>query len=258
GALFRTREAGAAVEFAQDNERRLKEESTLGGVARIEAMRAQAETLKLSATRDALASDSRRLDTEAQARAFHEQAQVESLRRAVLSLEGEAATSAATIARLRQDIDRHALRAPVSGTIADVAALRTGAYVAQGQMLATVVPHGDLIIVADFAPASVLGRIRPGQPARLRLDGFPWAQYGSIEATVTRVAGEVRDGLVRVEFAPEMVAGPRIALQHGLPGSIEVGIEEVSPAQLVLRAAGKFDAAAPRAPVPAVHEVAAQ
>lgn len=257
-ALFRIREADAAVAFARNNERRLKAESAAGGVAQIEAMRAEAESVKLGAIRDGLAAENRRLDTEAQARAFHHEAQVESLRRAVLSLEGDESAAQAAIARLHEEISRLAVRAPVGGTIADLAALGTGAYVAQGQKLATVVPHGDLMIVAEFAPASVLGRMRAGQPARLRLDGFPWAQYGSLEATVTRVAGEVRDGLVRVEFAPDPDASPRMTLQHGLPGSIEVGIEEVSPAQLVLRAAGKFD----DAPVPAmqrpVHDVAAQ
>jgi adhesin transport system membrane fusion protein len=255
-ALFRSREAAAAVEFARDNERRLREESAVGGVAQIEAVRARSEALKLAAIHDALASDARRIDTEAQARTLQQAAQVEGLRRAVLALDGEAAAAQAGIARLRQEIDRHVVRAPVSGTVADVAALRTGAYVAPGQKLATVVPHGGMVIVADFAPAAVLGRIRVGQPARLRLDGFPWAQYGSIEATVTRVAGEVRDGLVRVEFAPELSTARRFALQHGLPGSIEVGLERVSPAQLVLRAAGRFDA--PAAPAHVVRELAAQ
>ncbi|MDB5955427.1 HlyD family efflux transporter periplasmic adaptor subunit [Ramlibacter sp.] len=250
-AQFRTREAVAAVEFARDNEHRLREESAVGGVAQIEAARAHTEALKLGASQEALAAESRRLATEAQARAYQQEAQVESLRRSVLSLEGEVAASEATSERLKQEIDRHTVRAPIDGTVADVAALHTGAYVAQGERLATVVPHGSLIIVADFAPAAVLGRIRPGQSARLRLDGFPWAQYGSIEATVTRVAGEVHDGLVRVEFAPAVSAPSRLALQHGLPGTIEVGIEQVTPAQLVLRAAGRFDASAPAAPQPA-------
>jgi len=258
GALSRIREADAAVKFAQDNERRLKAENAAGGVAQIEAMRAESETVKLTAIRDGLASENRRLDTEAQARALHHQAQVESLHRAVLALEGEASTSQITIARLREEIERMAVRAPVAGTVADVAALRAGSYVAQGQKLATVVPHGDLMIVADFAPAAVLGRIHAGQSARLRLDGFPWAQYGSVGATVSRVAGEVRDGMVRVEFAPDAAVTRRVALQHGLPGSVEVGIEEVSPAQLVLRAAGRFDdEPTPMPPLPA-NDVAAQ
>jgi hypothetical protein len=42
---------------------------------------------------------------------------------------------------------------------------------------------------------------------------------------------------VRVEF--EALAGtPHVALQHGLPGSIEVTVEQTTPALLVLRAAG--------------------
>lgn len=257
GASSRTREAAAAVDFAHENERRLREESAIGGVAQIEAVRAQAESLKLAAARDALAAEQRRLATDAEARAFQQEAQVESLRRMILSMQGDAQAAESTIARLQEEIERHTVRAPVSGTIADVAVLRTGAYVAAGQKLATVVPRGGLIIVGDFVPAAVLGRIHAGQPARLRLDGFPWAQYGMIEARVVRVAGEVRDGLVRVEFEPAKEGAPKLALQHGLPGSIEVGIEEVSPAQLVMRAAGRFDTPTP-APVPAaVRELAA-
>jgi membrane fusion protein (multidrug efflux system) len=257
GASLRTREAAAAVDFARENERRLGEESKIGGVAQIEAVRAQSETLKLAAARDALAAEQRRLGTEAEARAFQQQAQVESLRRTILSLQGDAQAAESTIARLREEIERHEVRAPVSGKIADVAALRSGAYVAAGQTLATVVPHGGLIIVGEFAPAAVLGRIHPGQSARLRLDGFPWAQYGMIEARVLRVAGEVRDGLVRVEFEPRRDGAPKLVLQHGLPGSIEVGIEEVSPAQLVLRAAGHFDMPTPAATPAGVREMAA-
>jgi len=257
GASSRTREAAAAMDFARENEKRLREESAVGGVAQIEAVRAQAESLKLAAARDALAAEQRRLATEAEARAFQQQAQVESLRRTILSMQGEAQAAESTIARLGEEIERHEVRAPVGGTIADLAVLRTGAYVAAGQKLATVVPHGGLIIVGEFVPAAVLGRIHPGQAARLRLDGFPWAQYGMIDARVVRVAGEVRDGLVRVEFQPLRQVEPKLPLQHGLPGAIEVGIEEISPAQLVLRAAGRFDMPAP-APMPAaVREMAA-
>ena len=81
---------------------------------------------------------------------------------------------------------------------------------------------------------------RPGQPARLRLDGYPWAQYGLVKARVSSVASEVRDGLVRVELGiePEVPAG--IVLEHGLPGELEVEVETASPAMLVLRSVGKL------------------
>jgi membrane fusion protein, adhesin transport system len=238
GARFRSQEASAAVVFAKDNERRLKDESVAGSVAAIDALRASAETEKLSATRDALVSDIQRLQNDAQARAHLQQAQIENLTRSVIALEGERTTAAASVARLRQDIDELTVRAPVSGTIGDLVPLRNGAFVAAGQKLATVIPRGGWLIVADFQPAAVLGRIQPGQRGRMRLDGFPWSEFGTLEARVVRVASELRDGLVRVEFTPELPLGSRLVLQHGLPGTIEVSLEQASPAVLVLRAIG--------------------
>ena len=97
---------------------------------------------------------------------------------------------------------------------------------------------GMLKIMTDFLPPAALGRIQPGQPARLRLKGFPWTQYGAVAATVTSVASEVRNGWVRVERAVRSDAASPIPLQHGLPGAIEVKVDHVSPATLVLRTAG--------------------
>jgi hypothetical protein len=84
-----------------------------------------------------------------------------------------------------------------------------------------------------------LGRIRPGQP-RLRLEGFPWTQYGSLAATVSRVASEVRNGRVRVELSVGPDRASPIPLQHGLPGNVEVQVERMAPATLVLHTAGKL------------------
>lgn len=116
--------------------------------------------------------------------------------------------------------------------------------VAAGQKLATVVPAGELMVVAEFEPSAALGKVRPGQTARLRLDGFPWAQYGSLAATVTQVAGELREQRIRVELTPAAALPGAFALQHGLPGAVEVDIEQVAPAVLALRAAGLLRAGA--------------
>jgi membrane fusion protein, adhesin transport system len=251
-ARFRTAEASAAVDFAQDNERRLKLESNLGSASLVEALKATSETQKLSAARSALATDTRRFESDEQSRAHQHLAQLENLKRLVVSLESERGTAEVTIARLKQDIDKHLVRAPVAGVIGDVLPLRPGAYVAEGQKLATVIPRGGLVIVAEFAPAAVLGRVHPGQLARMRLDGFPWAEFGTVEARVTRVASEIRDHLVRVELTPIASSSfsSRIALQHGLSGAIEVQLEQLSPARLILRTTGQWssDARAPAAP----------
>jgi len=102
------------------------------------------------------------------------------------------------------------------------------------------VPDSELKIVADFSPSAVMGRIQPGQFSLMRLDGFPWAQFGSLPARVSHVGSEIRDNLVRVEFTPEPEPHSKIVLQHGLPGTIEVSIEHISPALLVLRKSGQW------------------
>jgi membrane fusion protein (multidrug efflux system) len=118
--------------------------------------------------------------------------------------------------------------------------------VRQGDIVGVVLPTGTLHVVAAFAPAAALGRVRAGQTARLRLEGFPWAQYGSLPATVTKVADEVRDGSVRVDLALLTDVPTNIPLQHGLPGSVEVVVDQVSPLTLLLRSVGKrFGVASP-------------
>ena len=124
------------------------------------------------------------------------------------------------------------------GHLGEVASLQPGAVVRQGDTLGVVLPAGALRVVATFLPAIALGRVQPGQPARLRLDGFPWAQYGSLAGTVTSVATEARDGVIRVECRLEPGRPTAIPLQHGLPGTVEVEVERISPATLVLREAG--------------------
>ena len=162
------------------------------------------------------------------------------LRRHAAALEGAAASARASMDRLSHEIERRRVRAPVDGRLGEVATLRVGAVLREGERVGVVLPDGGLKIVADFLPHAALGRVRPGQLAHLRLDGFPWTQFGVVHAKVSAVAGEVRAGRVRVELGVQPDPSSRIPLQHGLPGLVQVEIEELSPASLVARAAGRL------------------
>lgn len=154
-------------------------------------------------------------------------------------IEGDMAVASRVVERLEYDIARRRVQAPAGGTISAVADLQAGAFVEAGEHLATVVPDEELHIIAEFRAAAAVGRIRPGQPARLRLEGFPWTRFGEVAARVDRVGGEARDGWVRVELHLLPDSEPSIPTQHGLLGVVEVEIERLSPAGLVLRTAGR-------------------
>jgi len=93
---------------------------------------------------------------------------------------------------------------------------------------------------AEFPANAAFGRIQPGQLARMRLDGFPWAEFGAVPAKVSQVAAEIREGNVRVEFEIQPVSGFRGKLEHGMPGTVDVAVERVTPLSLVLRTAGQW------------------
>ena len=167
-------------------------------------------------------------------------------------LEGDIGVSQTAIARLEAEIERRKLRAPIAGRLGQVAALRPGATVAEGERVALVVPKGELRVVSQFPVATAVGRVRAGQPARVRLDGFPFTAYGTLGASVSGIGTEAEDGLVRVELSVDGARSAAIPIQHGLTGVVEVEVERLSPASLVLRLAGRAlqpGAAAPRFPV---------
>ena len=224
--------------ICRKTEKRVGKLVASGTSSKVEGQRATAERQKLEAAHAALAAEIIRIEREAQSRDFQNQAEIENLKYDLASLSGEYTSTQAAISRLSYDIDNHLVRAPLGGKLADVLPFHAGAYVSEGQHLAVIVPAGALQIVAEFAPSPTLGRVQPGQTAQLRLDGFPWAQYGVLPATVRRVAGEVRDNLIRVELSLDAGSESAVKLQHGLPGSVEVSIETVSPATLLLRSAG--------------------
>jgi membrane fusion protein (multidrug efflux system) len=167
------------------------------------------------------------------------QAQLERLKGEIARVESQMFTDKSTLKKIEHEIDKRRIEAPISGRIGEVAEQRSGTFVEAGSKLGAIIPDGGLRVVAYFPPQSALGRIQPGQEARLRLDGFPWAQYGSLAATVITVAGEAKDGHVRVELLLRADQASAIPLQHGLPGIVEVEVKKISPLRLALQALEK-------------------
>lgn len=152
---------------------------------------------------------------------------------------GEMAIHKAALRRLEHELDLRSIRAHVTGRVEEVLPFRMGSVVRPSEKLATIVPPGEPRVVA-LLPVIAVGRIVPEQAARLRLDGFPWTQYGTLSATVTGVGNEPTDGVIRVELSVTPDPTSRIPLQHGQTGSVEIEVEQASPAMLILRAAGRY------------------
>ncbi len=236
----RYQEAQAAERLAVQERDRLEKLFTNGLVSEAELSRARAEADQRASSAEALRLALDRLDWARRLELSDRSGDLDELRRELARLEGERAAAAASVARLENQVELRRVKAPTSGRVGELARVEVGSFVDEGDRLGAVVPAGDVIVVADFPPASAVGRIHRGQSAKVRLDGFPSIQYGALAATVSRVSSELRDGSIRVEMAIADDPPAGLPLQHGLPGTAEVEVERVSPASLVLRAAGKI------------------
>ena len=94
-------------------------------------------------------------------------------------------------------------------------------------------------VVVDFS-SEARGRIQRGQAALVQFDGDFGTQIGAIPAIVTNVPSAGQDD--RVEVKLYLLASVAISgrSQDNLTGQAKVEVEHISPAVLVMRAAGQF------------------
>jgi multidrug resistance efflux pump len=239
-AESRVHEAQIPAEYAAKNLVRIRALRAENYVSARDLEKAESDASQLRAAASALELAAGRIPQDQTAHNRERDVRVGRLQGEIATLEAQRDTLQAQTARLNYEIERRRIRAPGDGLVGEALNLRVGAVVADGDRLGSIVPAGRLLIVAHYPAQAAFGRIRAGQPATLRLSGFPWAEFGSVSATVADVGREVRDGKVRVELAPLPRSSFRGSLEHGMPGTLEVTVEHLSPLNLILRTAGQW------------------
>ena len=236
--------AQVAARFMQSQAEDSAMLSERGLISKLESLKERADALGQISLARAQRLATNRLAAEHDIDAQQLRVDIERLRLQRSEKEVEMATDEARIARLSVDIERRSVRAPISGRVAWIADRPVGTVVDAQDHVATVLPAGDLRIVAHFPASEALGRIRGGQPATLRLDAYPSTQYGAVKGRVVRVAAEPQQDRLRVEVDLDNEARSHdFAAEHGLQGSLTVGVERVTPVVLLLRALGTLTSA---------------
>jgi HlyD family secretion protein len=134
--------------------------------------------------------------------------------------------------RLKGEIDQWKqswlLVAPIGGEVALTNAWSEKQFVEAGQEVLTIVPvdSSGAVIAKAFLAGKGSGKVKNGMPAQLRLDGFPYQEFGVLEGNIARIAKapgktgyeveiQLHQGMVTshgkpVPFLQEMTASTRI------------------------------------------------
>ncbi len=94
--------------------------------------------------------------------------------------------------RLKQvklDLKQQDLRAPVDGVVFELAAKLPGVVSQAGQALLQVVPNEALTAQVQVANADI-ANIRPGMSVDVRVDAYPFTEFGAVKGVVSKVGRE--------------------------------------------------------------------
>ncbi|WP_282244141.1 HlyD family type I secretion periplasmic adaptor subunit [Stenotrophomonas sp. PS02300] len=122
------------------------------------------------------------------------------------------------------------LRAPVDGTVQQLAVHTVGGVVTPAQELLAVVPQEALEVEASVLNKDI-GFVRPGQPVTVKIESFPYTRYGYLTGKVVSVShdaaqdeqlGLVFPARIRLDGSTLDIDGVVVAMSAGMTLSAEI------------------------------------
>lgn len=92
-------------------------------------------------------------------------------------------------AQITSWLEMNAFIAPIDGTVSLHSAWKAGQYVKVGDVIASVAPDVEAVVGGRMnVPSVAISQIKNGQTVNVRLNGFPYIEYGILKGVVSRIA----------------------------------------------------------------------
>ncbi len=123
------------------------------------------------------------------------------------------------------------LTAPVAGVVQQLAVTTIGGVVTPAQPLLVIVPGENVLEIEAMLPNKDIGFVKPGQIAEIKVETFPYTEYGTLHGTVTQVSTDAiqdeKQGLnyatrVRLDRDVIRVENRSVRLTPGMAVTVEV------------------------------------
>lgn len=120
----------------------------------------------------------------------------------------------------------YVLRAPIAGTVAFHRVWSRDQWMAQDEEAMTIIPsQGDVLARVELGQWSS-GKVDVGQRAVIKLDGYPYREFGVLEGVVASVPAISREGVylvtLRLPDGLRTSHGTDVVLRHDMRGVAEV------------------------------------
>ncbi|NJR16713.1 MAG: HlyD family efflux transporter periplasmic adaptor subunit [Calothrix sp. CSU_2_0] len=94
--------------------------------------------------------------------------------------------------KTKAELQQYYLTAPVDGVVLSMNIRNSGEVVQSGQTIAAIAPQGVPLILQAALPNSEAGFVKVGETAQVKLDAFPYQDYGIITGKVASISPDVK------------------------------------------------------------------
>lgn len=197
----------------------------------------EAENRRTETTKEIDVQRKRLLETDSLVAQQHEQRQavvasfVRQTREQLLQAEQQLAQWQQEGVRLKSRSELMELRAPVDGTVQQLAVHTEGGVVTEAQALMVIVPANERLEVDAMLENKDIGFVGKGQVAEIKVEAFPFTRYGLMQGKVMNVSldavADEKHGLlyqarVLLDRTWIGVEGRRVPLVPGMAVTVEI------------------------------------
>lgn len=199
-------------------------QQTLAEVARLQAALAQKE------------AEARRIELESQQ-------QIQQLEVDITQLKAKMAETKNLLATAKTKLKQRFLYAPIDGVVSSLSARNKGAVVQPGQTVAEIAPQNAPLVLSANLPNREAGFVKVGMPVQIKLDAYPYQDYGIISGKVTSISPDAKPDerlgpvyRVKVELDRNYVTANnrRVQFKAGQTGSADIILRRRRIADILL------------------------
>lgn len=163
--------------------------------------------------------------------------QVEEIEASALTKENQLATACIEAlkelqAQIKKWKENYLFTAPISGTVAHLEYLENNQYTESGKNLFSIVPAGEKIIAKAELPLAGSGKVKNGQLVNIKLDNYPFEQFGMLTGKVKSISLLPSNDkyLVTLSLPQGMTstAQKELPFRQQLKGQIEIITEDLN------------------------------
>jgi hemolysin D len=169
--------------------------------------------------------------------------QLQQLQIEVTQLEAAIQETRNMLAQRQAELSQATLVAPVSGIVSALEIANVGEVVQAGQTVIEIAPSSAPLVLSALLPTEKAGLVERNMPVNIKLDAFPYQDYGVITGKILSISPDARvherAGVVyRIEVALDTAqvdhSGQKIALRAGQTATAEIVVRKRRIISIVL------------------------